>query len=121
MCFSGWLEDYYGNWDMSFVLTGCLLLASAIVMALEPLLVKIFKIKDPDAVNELDIINQMPLRIRNKSSPPLADDSGSLLEEDGDVSFTSARISRIYRPYQEEKPPRSPDRSSAPVASPHDV
>lgn len=118
---SGWLEDHYGSWDVSFILTGCLLLASALLMAIEPLLEKLFRIKKPEEPNEQAAIDQLPLRIRNKSSPPLADDTGSLLEEDVDVSFTSARISRIYRPYEPEKPPRSPDRTSAPVISPSDV
>lgn len=120
---SGWLQDYYGNWDVSFIVTGCLLLASAIIMALEPLIERLFGLKKPEPDFEQEIIDQMPLRrsIRNKSSPPLADDSGSLLEEDVDVSFTSERISRIYRPYQPDTPSRSPSRTSAPVVHPNEV
>ena len=96
-------------------------MASALVMALEPCLEKLFGIKQPDLDVEQTVIDQMPLRIRNKSSPPLEDDTGSLLDEDADVSFTSDRISRIYRPYQPDTPTKSPDRGSAPVVSSNDV
>lgn len=96
-------------------------MASALLMAMEPLFERLCGLNKPEPDVEQEVIDQMPLRIRNKSSPPLADDTGSLLEEEVDVSFTSDRISRIYRPYQQDTPSKSPDRSSAPVVHPSDV
>jgi len=72
---------------------------------------------------ERDALDQMPLRVRTKSTPPEeADDKVSLVEEGVDVTLTDGRISRVYRPYHDDgHPPGSPVRSPAPTIDVNDI
>lgn len=112
---SGWLEDYTGNWKASFILTACLFLTSSLIVSMEPLLVRYFMNTTNSDKNE----NQTS---EAKRSPEVDDETGSLLESDGvEVSFTSARISRIYRPYDTDKAVRRQHLSPAPIVDKLDV
>lgn len=112
---SGWLEDYTGNWNASFILTACLFLTSSLIVSMEPLLVRYFMNTTNSDKNE----NQTS---EAKRSPEVDDETGSLLESDGvEVSFTSARISRIYRPYDTDKAVRRQHLSPAPIVDKLDV
>jgi hypothetical protein len=68
----------------------------------------------------LDMLGNVPLRHAPKTLPPEVDDNDSLLEEDVDITFTSHRISQIYRPYKPESP-QSPHNTSAPIVDPSEV
>ena len=118
---SGWLEDVTGNWNMSFVLTGCLLLTSACVVMLEPCIkVSLKRRRTLEAVRERATLDKMPVRIRrSKSSLSLnahKDPPAPHIEEGVDVTLTSKRISRIYRPVSEDDLLDSPDRTFAPAS-----
>ncbi|WAR11782.1 MOT12-like protein [Mya arenaria] len=121
----GWLQDRTGNWNMSFVLTGCLLLLSAFTVMLEPCIKRSMKrrrLREAEAT-ERAALDAVPLRIRSRSGlPEDADDRESLMEEDVELKLTSGRISRIYRPYDSNHPPpSSPDRAAAPTIGLDDV
>lgn len=114
----GWLKDYTGNWHASFYLTGCLFLLGGLIVSVEPLIIRYFMNDTP--VNEK---NSETTKCSNgKRLPEAQDETGSLLESDGaEVSFTSSRISRIYRPYDPEKSAGNQQLSPAPIADKVDV
>ena len=119
--FAALLKDKTGNWEASFYLTGVLLLLPALLMLLEPLVLRCEKKLERDSLDEVDAV---PLRreTRKPSQRTSQKDSDSLLDEDPDVSFTSERISRVYRSIKRENSvPRSPERTSAPIAKTDDV
>ncbi|XP_045193175.2 monocarboxylate transporter 12-like [Mercenaria mercenaria] len=116
----GWLQDIYGNWNPSFIVTGCLFLLAGITVSLQPI-IKRCCMKPESDQEYLDMLGNVPLRHAPKKLPPVADDNDSLLDEEVDISFTSHRISKIYRPYKPESPPQSPLDTSAPIADPSEV
>lgn len=88
-------------------------------MLIEPLVIRCEK--QTDAAEE-DDIDAVPMRRETSKNTPSQKDTDSLLEEDNDVSFTSERISQIYKPYtRQDSMPRSPQRTSAPLAMSDDV
>lgn len=120
--FSGWLQDIYGNWYPSFIVTACLFFLAGFTVLLEPCIKRCCM--RPESEEEyLDMLGNVPLRHAPKPILPLKDEDndGSLLEEDVDISFTSHRISKIYRPYKPESPPQSPLNTSAPIVDPSEV
>ena len=121
-CFPALLKDKTGNWEASFYLTGVLLLIPALMFLMEPLVFRCErKLEKRDS---LDAIDAVPLRreTRKPSQRTSQKDSDSLLDDDPDVSFTSERISRVYRSFKRENSePRTPERTSAPIARADDV
>ncbi|KAL4234385.1 hypothetical protein ACF0H5_006032 [Mactra antiquata] len=116
----GWLTDIYGSWHPAFYWTGCILLLSGLILLLEPLL-KHFCMKPEPTAADLDMVDGTPIRRKPKRVPPIKEETGSLLDEDLDVSFTSNRISKIYRPYKPSSEPESPQRTSAPIVTDSEI
>ncbi|XP_045193180.2 monocarboxylate transporter 12-like [Mercenaria mercenaria] len=115
----GWLEDYTGNWSASFILTACLFLLGGLLVSLEPLIIRYFS--KADTVNNDHEENKCT---GNNVTAVVAhtDETGSLLDDDGaEVHFTSARISRIYRPYDFEKGLKSQHTFPVPTADLEDI
>ena len=113
------LKDKTGNWNASFYLTGALLLIPSLMILAEPLVIRCEKKLYPPS-DDIDDVDAVPLRRQSsKSTPkPTPNDTDSLLEDDPDISFTSHRISQIYKPYRRENSqPESPRRTSAPLAT----
>lgn len=124
----GWLQDATGNWHASFILSGWMLLMAGFILALEPLVVKYCAKKKPANDDDDDdpgkVTYTVPHRRPTYSRESSSVDTGSLMDEDNDVSFSSHRISKIYRPYQppaRKKPVPSPRTRSAPLARPNDI
>lgn len=65
----------------------------------------------------------VPLRRElSKSSQRISQKDNELLLDDPEVSFTSKRISQIYRPYShDDVAPNSPQEISAPIVRTDDV
>ena len=117
--FSALLKDKTGNWDASFYLTGVMLLIPALLILIEPLVIRCEKKME----SEEDEVDAVPLRRQSsKTMPkPSQKDTDSLLDED-DIQFTSRRISQIYKPYRDDNSQRgSQKRTSAPLATEDDV
>ena len=90
-------------------------------MLMEPLAIRLEKKLEGDAQDEVDAV---PLRRETNRASQRASqkDTDSLLDEDPDVSFTSERISRVYKSFKrEDSVPRGPQRTSAPIAATDDV
>ncbi|XP_060593172.1 monocarboxylate transporter 12-like [Ruditapes philippinarum] len=115
----GWLRDIYGNWYPSFIVTGCLFTLAGLTVCLQPFIKRCCMRPETDQLY-LDMLGNVPLRHAPKTLPPEVDDNDSLLEEDVDITFTSHRISQIYRPYKPESP-QSPHNTSAPIVDPSEV
>lgn len=121
----GWLKDYHGSWRPSFLVTGCLLLAAGFTVLLEPIIIRCC-MKPESNEEELGML-AAPLRHSPRKPLELMlskqeDESDKLVdEEELNVSFSSHRISKIYRPVKPESPPPSPQRVSAPVVDPTDI
>lgn len=75
---------------------------------------------------ELNMLAGAPLRHSPRKPIELMtskeEDTSSVLDEEAfNVSFSSHRISKIYRPVTPESPPQSPQRTSAPIVDPTDI
>lgn len=121
----GWLKDIYGGWHQSFILTGCLFLVSGFTTLLEPIIIRCC-MKPETNEEELNMLAGAPLRHSPRKPIELMtskeEDTSSVLDEEAfNVSFSSHRISKIYRPVTPESPPQSPQRTSAPIVDPTDI
>lgn len=117
---SGWLEDYTGNWNASFILTGVLFLFAGIIVLMEPFIMRNFS--KMDSSEKIDTVTVIPLTETIVPEVTDTEETGSLLDGNGaDVVFTSARISRIYRPYDGEKRPKSHPSSPAPLFDTNEI
>lgn len=116
----GWLRDIYGNWYPSFIVTACLFLLAGLTVLMEPCIKRCCMRPETDE-EYLDMLGNVPLRHAPKPKPPVDEEDGSMLEEDVDISFTSHRISKIYRPYKPESPPESRHDTSAPIVDPSEI
>lgn len=115
----GWLQDYTGSWNASFILTGCLLLTAGLIVCCEPLIVRIFMTKDE---SRLDVIQPLKGDRDTELVVNVSNETDSLLDtSEAEVSFTSARISRIYRPHNPEKRVNSSPESPEPICDTRDV
>lgn len=107
----GWLEDFTGNWNASFYLTGCLLIISGLLVCVEQYLLRFCDLVPEEPKKEISLhLTETKTSLPVKSSHPTETDSSKTYDTDSlldasetDEKFTSARISRIYRPYESEK------------------
>ncbi|XP_060551911.1 monocarboxylate transporter 12-B-like isoform X2 [Ruditapes philippinarum] len=113
----GWLKDYTGNWHASLILTGCLFLLAGLLISFEQYILRFFK-KQPVPTVDITIVTEFPLK-NNQTIKP-ADDTDSLLDENGDI-FTSSRISRTYTPYDTEQYQSNKQDLQVPVVDTNDV
>ncbi|XP_045163293.1 monocarboxylate transporter 12-like isoform X2 [Mercenaria mercenaria] len=77
----GWLRDYYGNWHISFILTGVTLLCSGVTVLLEPLIMRCstrqkYKVTDG---NEFGMTSEEGLDV-DKYKKLIKDDSLSVVD-----------------------------------------
>lgn len=77
----GWLKDYTGNWNASFICIGCMFVMAGLITVLEPMLVR-FCVQ-PKSV-ELDSKNSthIPLRVRTDSEASVTGDLESVIKVD---------------------------------------
>lgn len=121
--FLGWLEDSTGNWNASFILTGCLFLCAVSILCLENPIIrlisgsKLTSNKPPDANGMKPKLERIPLQ------EDLDNESDSLLQDEQKFNdkFTSPRISRVYRPYNSESRRSHEPSSPAPIADTQEV
>ncbi|KAH3855145.1 monocarboxylate transporter 12-like [Dreissena polymorpha] len=102
----GWLQDASGSWNSSFILTGCLLLASAFIVMTEPLIkrcMKRKKLERNEATVELVASDGNPPKRLSTASLARENEEKEILADD--VPLKSERISPVYRPYEHQKPP----------------
>ncbi|XP_060593164.1 monocarboxylate transporter 12-like isoform X2 [Ruditapes philippinarum] len=124
----GWLEDYYGNWNASFIMTACLFLIGGLVVSLEPVIIR-YCTTAPLPVNEddnnihVDHGHRLSNKPNNETGIVDTSETGSLLVVNADEDeFTSSRISRTYTPYDRETDFKSEDVTSpAPLANKNEI
>ncbi|KAL4234387.1 hypothetical protein ACF0H5_006034 [Mactra antiquata] len=102
----GWLHDYTGNWRASFIFTGVTFICAVLIILMEDCILKLFKYEslEPDkkiVVPEKNADENVPLQ---NNHVIMKDETDSLLSEDKfQDDFTSSRISRTYKPYDNSK------------------
>lgn len=75
-----------------------------------------------DSTEKIETVTVIPLTETIVPEVAETEETGSLLDGNGaDVVFTSARISRIYRPYDGEKRPKSYPNSPAPLTDTNEI
>lgn len=115
----GWLEDYTGSWNASFILTGFLFLFAGLIVSMEPVIMHCFSKRKPDEIKDKKIEIILKEDILPEKTPG---ETGSLLgENDIDETFTSARISRTYRAYDSEKRIKGEHNELAPLSNKNNI
>lgn len=116
----GWIRDYTGCWRAAFVVDGCILLLAGLIVMLEIVLGR--WCVEPKAVEDEADVESLQMQDRIQSIPSVANDFEILVSDNqADVSFTSERISKIYLAFEPESPPRSPQRTYAPIVDSREI